>query len=69
MAAAIACSLLELSARVRFLSASVLVQLLQPAKVSLQLQTALLKLDKYDLLILDNLSYVKKSEAETSVLI
>jgi DNA replication protein DnaC len=44
------------------------VQLLQAAKLGLQLQAALLKLDKYDLLILDDLSYVKKSEAETSVL-
>jgi len=68
LAAAIARSLLELGVRVRFLSASALVQLLQAAKLGLQLQAALLKLDKYDLLILDDLSYVKKSEAETSVL-
>lgn len=68
LAAAIARSLVELGARVRFLSATTLVQLLQAAKASLQLQSALLKLDKYDLLILDDLSYVKKSEAETSVL-
>jgi DNA replication protein DnaC len=68
LAAAIARSLVELGARVRFLSATTLVQLLQAAKASLQLQSALLKLDKYDLLILDDLSYVKKSESETSVL-
>ena len=43
-------------------------QQLQAAKADLQLQSALLKLDKYALLILDDLSYVKKSEAETSVL-
>ena len=30
--------------------------------------SALRKLDKYDLLIVDNMSYVKKSEVETSVL-
>lgn len=68
LAAAIGRSLVELGARVRFLSATALVQLLQAAKANLQLQATLLKLDKYDLLILDDLSYVKKSEAETSVL-
>jgi DNA replication protein DnaC len=68
LAAAIGRSLVELGARVRFLSATALVQLLQASKANLQLQSALLKLDKYDLLILDDLSYVKKSEAETSVL-
>jgi DNA replication protein DnaC len=68
LAAAIGRSLVELGATVRFLSATALVQLLQAAKVNLHLQSALLKLDKYDLLILDDLSYVKKSDAETSVL-
>ena len=68
LATAIGRSLVELGARVRFLSATALVQLLQGAKANLQLQAALLKLDKYDLLILDDLSYVKKSDAETSVL-
>jgi len=68
LAAAIGRSLVELGASVRFLSATALVQLLQAAKVNLHLQAALLKLDKYDLLILDDLSYVKKSDAETSVL-
>lgn len=68
LAGAIGRALVELGARVRFLSATTLVQLLQASKANLQLQSALLKLDKYDLLILDDLSYVKKSEAETSVL-
>jgi DNA replication protein DnaC len=68
LAAAIGRSLVELGASVRFLSATALVQLLQAAKANLHLQSALLKLDKYDLLILDDLSYVKKSDAETSVL-
>ncbi len=36
--------------------------------MQLQLQAALKKLDRFDLLILDDLGYVKKSEAETSVL-
>jgi len=34
----------------------------------LQLPHLLTKLDKYELLVLDDLGYVKKSEAETSVL-
>jgi DNA replication protein DnaC len=68
LAAAMGRALVELGARVRFLSATTLVQQLQTAKANLQLQSALLKLDKYDLLILDDLSYVKKSDAETSVL-
>jgi DNA replication protein DnaC len=68
LAAAIGRSLIELGARVKFMGATILVQLLQAAKANLQLQSTLLKLDKYDLLILDDLGYVKKSEAETSVL-
>ena len=43
-------------------------QLLQQAKLQLQLQPALKKLDRFDLLVLDDLGYVKKSDAETSVL-
>lgn len=68
LSAAIARSLVELGAKVKFLSATALVQHLQQAKLQLQLQSALLKLDKYDLLIVDDIGYVKKSEAETSVL-
>ena len=34
----------------------------------MQLQPLLKKLDRFDLLVLDDLGYVKKSEAETSVL-
>jgi DNA replication protein DnaC len=41
------------------------VQLLQTAKVNLQLQAALLNPDKYDLLVCDDISHVKKLEAET----
>lgn len=68
LAAAIGRALIERGARVKFLSATALVQQLQAAKANLLLQPTLLKLDKYDLLILDDLSYVQKSEAETSVL-
>ncbi len=44
------------------------VQTLQHAKRQLLLPNTLKKLDRYDLLIIDDLGYVKKSEAETSVL-
>lgn len=68
LAAAIGRSLIDLGARVKFFSATTLVQQLQSAKAHLHLPDALHKLDKYDLLILDDLSYVKRSESETSVL-
>ena len=45
-----------------------LVQKLQTARRELQLEAALAKLDKYHLLILDDLAYVTKDQAETSVL-
>ena len=68
LAAAIGRSLIELGAKVKFTTATALVQLLQRAKDSLQLRSALLKLDKYELLIVDDIGYVKKTETETSVL-
>jgi len=61
-------SMIELGKWVKFLPATTLVQQLQQAKFQLQLPAFLVKLDKYDLLIVDDLGYVKKSEAETSVL-
>ena len=45
-----------------------IVQRLQAARQALQLEAAIAKLDKYDLLMLDDLSYVHKDHAETSVL-
>lgn len=45
-----------------------LVQKLQVARRELQLESAINKLDKFDLLILDDLAYVAKDQAETSVL-
>lgn len=45
-----------------------MVQLLQQAKAELKLKTALELLAKYQLLILDDIGYVKKSEQDTSVL-
>ena len=45
-----------------------LVQRLQVARRELALEAAIAKLDKYHLLILDDLAYVTKDQAETSVL-
>ena len=68
LAAALARRVLEAGKRVKFFSATALVQLLQQDKQRLELQSRLNKLDRFDLLVLDDIGYVKKSEAETSVL-
>jgi DNA replication protein DnaC len=68
LASAVGRSLIELGKRVKFSTATALVQVLQHAKQNLQLPATLTKLDRYDLLIVDDLGYVKKTEAETSVL-
>ena len=61
-------SAIERGKRAKFFSATSLVQQLQQAKLQLVLPTMLKRLDRYDLLVIDDLGYVKKSEAETSVL-
>ena len=68
LAAALARAIVELGKRAKFFSATTLVQQLQQAKSQLQLPALLKKLDRFDLLVIDDLGYVKKSEAETSVL-
>lgn len=68
LAAGVARRMVEFGKRVKFFSSIALVQHLQQAKQQLQLQAALKKLDRFDLLVLDDLGYVKKSESETSVL-
>lgn len=68
LAAAVAQTAIQLGKRVKFFSATALVQQLQYAKLQFQLPALLTKLDRFDLLILDDLGYVKKDEAETSVL-
>ena len=54
--------------RVLFARTLDLVQRLQVARLELALDAAVAKLDKYHLLILDDLAYVTKDQAETSVL-
>jgi DNA replication protein DnaC len=68
LAAAIARALMEAGARVKFTTATVLVQQLQQAKAELVLPAFLSKLERYELLVVDDIGYVKKSEVETSVL-
>ncbi|MER9058470.1 IS21-like element helper ATPase IstB [Mesorhizobium sp. M0199] len=68
LAAAIGLALIENGWRVLFTRTTDLVQKLQVARRELQLESAIAKLDKFDLLILDDLAYVTKDQAETSVL-
>lgn len=68
LAAAIGLALIENGCRVLFTRTTELVQKLQVARRELQLESAIAKLDKFDLLILDDLAYVTKDQAETSVL-
>lgn len=68
LAAAIAYSLIEKGIKVLFMSTTKLVQKLQVARQQLTLPQALTKLDLYQILILDDIGYVRKDEAETHVL-
>lgn len=54
--------------RVLFTRTSELVHKLQAARQSLQLPSAFAKLDRFDLIILDDLSYARKDQAEISLL-
>src|SRR6202011_2999978 len=68
LAAALGFALVENGRRVLFTRTSELVQRLQIARRELALESTLAKLDKYHLLILDDIAYVSKDQAETSVL-
>ena len=68
LAAALGMALIEKGWRVLFTRTTDLVQKLQIARRDLVLEAAIAKLDKYHLLILDDLAYVTKDQAETSVL-
>jgi len=61
-------ALIDAGRRVLFTRCSELVQRLQAARRDLRLPAELAKLDRFDLLILDDLSYVRRDQAETSVL-
>jgi DNA replication protein DnaC len=68
LAAAIGRGVVENGWRVLYTRTTDLVQRLQAARRDLVLESALAKLDKYHLLILDDIAYVTKDQAETSVL-
>jgi DNA replication protein DnaC len=68
LSAALGLVLVENGWRVLFVRTTDLVQRLQVARRELALETAIDKLDRYDLLILDDIAYVTKDQAETSVL-
>ncbi|MGY3396333.1 DNA replication protein DnaC [Bradyrhizobium sp. USDA 3311] len=68
MATAIGLALIENGWRILFTRTTDLVQKLQVARRELNLEAAINRLDRFDLLILDDLAYVTKDQAETSVL-
>jgi DNA replication protein DnaC len=68
LSAALGLALVENGKRVLFARTTDLVQQLQVARRDLALESEISKLDRYDLLILDDLAYVTKDQAETSVL-
>ena len=68
LASAIGLALVENGWRVLFARTSDLVQRLQLARRELALEATIGRLDRFHLLILDDLAYVSKDQAETSVL-
>ena len=68
LSSALGLALIENGRRVFFARTTDLVQRLQIARRELALEAAIAKLDRYDLLILDDIAYVTKDQAETSVL-
>lgn len=68
LASAIGRTLVENGYRVLFSRTTELVQKLQKAHRELALESAIAKLNKYHLLVLDDFAYVSKDHAESSVL-
>jgi len=68
IAAALGLHLIEQGVRVKWCQATALVQLLQQAKKELALMECMSRLDKYRVLIVDDIGYVKKNDSETQVL-
>ena len=68
LASAIGYRLLEKGTRVFFMPTTAMVQKLQQARRDYKLPDYLAKLSRFEVLILDHIGYVKKDEAETSVL-
>jgi DNA replication protein DnaC len=68
LAAAIGYDLIQQGVRVLFSTTTAMVQRLQKARKQYQLQELMNKLDRFELLILDDIGYVQKNNDETSVL-
>lgn len=68
LACGIGYALIEKNVRVKFTSATGIVQDLQRAKANLCLAEMLTRMDKYDVIIVDDIGYVKKTSQETQVL-
>ena len=68
LAAALGHQLIELEVRCKLFPAVALVQELQRAKQRLELMSYLSRLDKYRVIILDDIGYVRKTDSETQVL-
>jgi DNA replication protein DnaC len=68
IASALGYQLIEQGIRCKLFPAIALVQQLQQAKRELALMSEMSKLDKYQVIIIDDIGYVKKTDAETQVL-
>jgi DNA replication protein DnaC len=68
LANAIGLKLIDEGIRVKYVTGIGLVQQLQQAKLTLSLNVFMSKLDRYNVIIIDDIGYVKKTESETSVL-
>ena len=68
LAAALGTALVDTGRGVLFTRTTDLVQKLQAARRDLALPATLAKLDRFDCLVLDDLGYVRKDQAETTVL-
>jgi len=68
LAAGICRGLISLDRSARFFPGTALVQLLQQAKAEYSLAKMLNRLDRCALLVIDDIGYVRKDDAETSVL-
>jgi DNA replication protein DnaC len=68
LATALGYTMIEQSISVKFSTGTALVQRLQKANETLGLEDVLKKLDKYELLILDDIGYVKKSDSGSQAL-
>lgn len=65
---ALGLALIDQGVRVKSFQATALVQQLQQAKQALDLMGFMTKLNKYRVILIDDIGYVKKTEGETQVL-